>query len=63
MKFKIASLFMAVFAVSQFGYADKAHAATSGMSAQKNTPLETTTHGKGCGCSCCGLPSEESAQD
>lgn len=50
---KITGLFITVFAVSQFGLADKASATAPEVNSQTKTQ-ETTSHGCGCCCSSCG---------
>lgn len=57
MKFKIATMFMAVFALAQFSHTDKAHA-TVPEYGTKTSEFETTIHGSGCGCANCGQESE-----
>ena len=54
---------MTILTVSQFVHTGKAHAATLEMSAQRNSPFTTNTHGGGCGCASCMAPTESTALD
>ena len=60
---KTAGIFVAVFVVSQVVFTEKANSTSLTISKIGQLLIETTNHGKGCGCSSCGVPSDSSSQD
>ena len=64
MFYRIAGVFVAVFALVQFGHIEKAQSAVSGSPDKGVSKSETSTHGGGCVCSsCCMPPSDTSTKD
>ena len=49
----IMNLSLAVFAIFQLSQTDNANAEPMKVNSQKNTPIETTSHGCGCACGSC----------
>ena len=59
MIYRIAGVFIAIFALIQFSHAEKAQAAVSVDGKTGLSKFETPVHGSGCGCARCMPPSEK----